>query len=89
MFCVSGASEYHMLPNKCSQPFLLMGQADITFLEISVPASEINSNRAGLIVQWGKTAAWLLRCSSKNCVYVRAWAQTCTHVFNGLESDLP
>lgn len=46
VLCQWGASEYHMSQRLMSSLFLLMGMADTARLEISVPASEINSNRA-------------------------------------------
>lgn len=44
--CQWGASEYHMSRRLMSSLFLLMGTAGTARLEISMPASEINSTRA-------------------------------------------
>lgn len=41
-----GAAEYHMSQRVMSSLLLLMGMADTTHLEISVPASEINRDGA-------------------------------------------
>lgn len=46
VLCQWGASEYHMSRRLMSSLFLLMGTAGTARLEISMPASEINSTRA-------------------------------------------